>query len=1168
MHQTKQAVSATSRTSVARRFILSTCTGLMLMFTLWLMVSAESTPLSVAGYLDFSYQGWDGPGSPTGEKQESKLWWNDGFWWGSLFNSSTDTFHIYRLNWGTQTWEDWGVELDDRIDSKADVLWDDTAKKLYVASHVAVLSDGEGVKTEANWARFYRYSYDATLQTYTLDAGFPVTINEDKTESLVMAKGSTGRLWVTYVSRGDTPKASADYRVFVNSSADDGATWGTPIVPTLNVTDTAIHVNRGDSSAIVAVKDQVALMWNNSISHTNQTLHFALHSAGVATGNWTHQQVAVPEGADDHISVKSLQSTVDGKVFAAIKTDAVTSDPFLPEQPLITMFGIDINSGAKIMRRYSANRDKDARPMLMIDVGDQANAGDDKVYVFVSGKESGSKICYKVLDIKTPITDMGTFTKKNCGVSFIEDLAYDSFNNATSMKTPASKVTGLVVMATDEVTSTGSITGPVRGPKLVYAHDVMGDPSPVVTSRYPTPTASDIALTAVVTATFSKHMVAATFNQTTFAVEDESNTLVPGAYDYDAGSRTIYFTPDAPLRALMTYTVKLTNGIKDDSNQGLNQGFEAGPQVEEWSFRTEPPSVRFTEASYSANELDGSVLVTASLNSALAVSTTVQVDTSDNTATAGSGDYTATSTTLTFNPGEMVKGVAIPINNDAALEGNETFTVTLSSPTNVMLGEPSAASVIIIDDDVTSVQFNPSSVTVNEDAGQATLNVSLSKAAPFTVTVDYASSDGTAVAGSDYTAVNNTLTFTPGVTSRSFTVPIIDDTANEVAETINLALSNATPASVTISSLGGTALVTVEDNDTTPTVKFSASEYSVRENGGSAEITVLLSSSSALPVTVQYATSNGVALAGSDYTAASGTLTFAAGETSETFTVAITDDSVGETDEPLNLKLSSPQNATLSTPNTAQLTIVDDDAAPTVQFSAPTFTRGEGGSEATIEVTLSGPSGQLVSVDYATSDGTAAAGSDYASASGTLLFSPGETSQTFEVPVLEDTLVEATETVNLSLSAPSGATLGTQSIATLEIQDNDGALPEVGFSSANFTVNEADGTATVTVKLSEASSFAVSVQYAISAGTAGAGSDFVASTGTLSFAAGETSKTISVPIINDGEVESAETVLLALSSPNNAVLGTRASATLTINDDDTSGGEPTGAKTFLPLIRK
>ena len=285
MHQTKQAVSATSRTSVARRFILSTCTGLMLMFTLWLMVSAESTPLSVAGYLDFSYQGWDGPGSPTGEKQESKLWWNDGFWWGSLFNSSTDTFHIYRLNWGTQTWEDWGVELDDRIDSKADVLWDDTAKKLYVASHVAVLSDGEGVKTEANWARFYRYSYDATLQTYTLDAGFPVTINEDKTESLVMAKGSTGRLWVTYVSRGDTPKVSADYRVFVNSSADDGATWGTPIVPTLNVTDTAIHVNRGDSSAIVAVKDQVALMWNNSISHTNQTLHFALHSAGVATGN-------------------------------------------------------------------------------------------------------------------------------------------------------------------------------------------------------------------------------------------------------------------------------------------------------------------------------------------------------------------------------------------------------------------------------------------------------------------------------------------------------------------------------------------------------------------------------------------------------------------------------------------------------------------------------------------------------------------------------------------------------------------------------------------------------------------------------------------------------------------------------------------------------------------
>ncbi|MEZ4663929.1 MAG: hypothetical protein R2911_40870, partial [Caldilineaceae bacterium] len=343
------------------------------MLSLWLMVSADSTPLSVVGYLDFSYQGWDGPGSPTGEKQESKLWWNDGFWWASMFNSSSSTFHIYRLNWGTHTWEDWGVELDDRIDSKADVLWDDTAKKLYVASHVAVQSDGEVVATDVNWARLYRFSYDAGAQTYMLDDGFPVKMNQDKSESLVLAKDPTsGRLWITWVSRGLTPKINPDYRVFLNSSTDDGASWGTPIVPTLNVTATAVHVGRGDSSAIVAVANKVAIMWNNSISNTNQTLHFAYHDASTDVGNWTHQQVAVPEGADDHISVKSLQSTTDGKVFAGIKTTAVTSGS-PPEQTLIALFGIDINTGQKIMRRYSTNYDKDTRPMVMIDLGDKAN---------------------------------------------------------------------------------------------------------------------------------------------------------------------------------------------------------------------------------------------------------------------------------------------------------------------------------------------------------------------------------------------------------------------------------------------------------------------------------------------------------------------------------------------------------------------------------------------------------------------------------------------------------------------------------------------------------------------------------------------------------------------------------------------------------------------------
>jgi len=112
-------------------------------------------------------------------------------------------------------------------------------------------------------------------------------------------------------------------------------------------------------------------------------------------------------------------------------------------------------------------------------------------------------------------------------------------------------------------------------------------------------------------------------------------------------------------------------------------------------------------------------------------------------------------------------------------------------------------------------------------------------------------------------------------------------------------------------------------------------------------------------------------------------------------------------------------------------------AAPTVAFSAATYTVGEGDGSKVITVQLSAASTGTATVHYATSPGTATAGSDYTTASGTLSFSPGQTSKTFSVPILEDTVVEGSETVNLALTSPTGATLGTPNTAVLTIVDND-----------------------------------------------------------------------------------------------------------------------------------
>jgi hypothetical protein len=301
--------------------------------------------------------------------------------------------------------------------------------------------------------------------------------------------------------------------------------------------------------------------------------------------------------------------------------------------------------------------------------------------------------------------------------------------------------------------------------------------------------------------------------------------------------------------------------------------------------------------------------------------------------------------------------------------------------------------------------------------------------------VDYATSDGTATAGSDYTAISGTLTFTPGIMLQTFTVDIIDDIDEESYETITLTLSKADGA--TLGSTNNPATLTILDDDL-PSVHFGTANYTVGEAGGSKTITVTLAGAHSLTVTVDYATSDGTATAGSDYVAASGTLTFVPGVTSQTFLVPITDDSLPENDETVTLTLSDPVNANLGLLNLATLTILDDDPMPTVDFYRDAYGVDEDGSPATITVTLNTALGLTVTVDYATSDGTATAGSDYTAISGTLVFTPGIAAQTFAVNIIDDTDEESDETVTLTLSSADNATLGsTNNPATLTIKDDD-----------------------------------------------------------------------------------------------------------------------------------
>jgi subtilisin-like proprotein convertase family protein len=230
--------------------------------------------------------------------------------------------------------------------------------------------------------------------------------------------------------------------------------------------------------------------------------------------------------------------------------------------------------------------------------------------------------------------------------------------------------------------------------------------------------------------------------------------------------------------------------------------------------------------------------------------------------------------------------------------------------------------------------------------------------------------------------------------------------------------------------------------------------------------------------------------------------------------------------------------------------------AGSVRFSSATYSANENGGDVTITVTRSGTG--TGSVNYSTSNGTATTGADYVATSGTLLFGSNETSKTFVVRILEDTVVEASESINLVLSNPSASfTLGSPAAATFTIIDNDVAATTVRFNASSSSVTETlDATTKVNIVISRtgATSGSASVNYASSNGTANERSDYLATAGLLRFAPGEVSKTISVFVIDDRFGESAETFNITLSNPVGFALGTPSTHTVTIISNEVSNG--------------
>ena len=660
------------------------------------------------------------------------------------------------------------------------------------------------------------------------------------------------------------------------------------------------------------------------------------------------------------------------------------------------------------------------------------------------------------------------------------------------------------------------------------------------------------------TATSGTDYTAVTANTLTFAAGTTSQTIAVSVQGDTTSEpdETVTIALSNPTNATLS-TATGTGTIEDNDTLSISS-----PSVDEGDSGS--TNLVFTVS------LSGSKTGQATVNYA---------DAGTGTATSGTDYDAVTANTLTFAAGTTSQTITVAVRGDVTVESEETVVIALSSPSGAGLSATASSGTGTIRNDDTFPVLSIDSPSVNEgDSGSTnlTFTVTLSAAYSHNVTVDYADAGtGTATSGTDYTALSaGRLTFAAGTTSQTITVSVQGDTTSEPDETVVITLGNPTNATVSTAPRTGTGTGTIEDNDT-----LSISSPFVDEgDSGSANLvfTVSLGGAKAAAVTVSYADAGtGTATSGTDYTAVTaGMLTFAAGTTSQTITVLVTGDTTVEADETVVIALSGASGAGLSTTASSGTgTIRDDDrtGTPTFSITPATVTVAEGDSGSTnmnFTVELSPAASVSTRVIFGVTGGTATSGTDYTTPWQnnriTLRFNAGETSKTVSVAVRGDTLDEPDETVVAQLSGAfpffsarvdSSANTGTGTIT------DDDPLPTVSIDSPTVAEGDTGSTNMIfTVSLSAASGRQVTVRYGLVAAqsTATSGTDFreiVATTsnpGTLTFAPGETSKTITVEVLGDTDPEADETVRFQLGSPTNAMLPVsnlwRADGTIT--DDD------------------
>lgn len=375
-------------------------------------------------------------GSPTSSKPESKLWFNDGFWWASMAvpTSATDSdYHIFKLV--GNAWTDTGVPIDSRASTRQDVLWDGT--HLWVASHkFAKTATFNGTPHPADGMRLYRFTYSGGA--YVLDPNFPVSIDAQRSEALVIDRAADGKVWATWVQQ-DGP--GGPYRVFTNHTAGDCGAVPDGTNPACAFTPHAVvpgatDVSSDDISSLVRFGSQIGVMWSDQPA---SAMKFVAIGPPASFGS-VEVAIAGPKQADDHLNLKA-DST--GKVYVATKTKFSSLTSLNPQTRLL----VRDTSGIWSNHTISFSPDRRTRPIVVLD--EQHGI----IHVFETGPhpsgadpENGGNIFESTSSMSN--INFAVLSRR----PVIQDDDSPGMNNATSTKQNVSATTNLVALASNNLT--------------------------------------------------------------------------------------------------------------------------------------------------------------------------------------------------------------------------------------------------------------------------------------------------------------------------------------------------------------------------------------------------------------------------------------------------------------------------------------------------------------------------------------------------------------------------------------------------------------------------------------------------------------------------------------------------------------------------------------------